>query len=241
MGDGAAAYYKALFSGQVEKGEQTKKAASRRRKTTGAGPSAKRVRRALQPSQPELLEEEAGEDAGLVEIPPAEVPATSAEVPPPDLEAPRNTVVVEVPTAEERYRQKGKGLSSEGPEDPEDTVSEVPPGMPLGEVQLLFLSRIFLLLLTSFSLSGEPLTAGWRAIHERKRALRDATIPEGKIPLEPFWTITEDMNLFSDDCPKMTKEIWKGMTTDASFRAIAAAHPGDNTLAAKVTEHAAQV
>ncbi|WP_248789461.1 hypothetical protein, partial [Escherichia coli] len=81
----------------------------------------------------------------------------------------------------------------------------------------------------------------WAAEHARKRALRDSKIPQGKIPKEPFWTFTEDMNLYSEDCPQMAKEISKGVLTEASFKAIAAAHPGDNTLAAKITEHAAQV
>ncbi len=47
--------------------------------------------------------------------------------------------------------------------------------------------------------------------------------------------------MYSEDCPEMAKQISKGVLTEASFKAIAAAHPGDDTLAAKVTEHAAQV
>ncbi len=79
------------------------------------------------------------------------------------------------------------------------------------------------------------------AEHARKRALRDAHIPKGKVPKEPFWTFTEDMNLYSGDCQQMAKEISKGVLTEASFKAIAEAHPDDDSLAAKVSEHAAQV
>ncbi len=49
------------------------------------------------------------------------------------------------------------------------------------------------------------------------------------------------MNLYSGDCQQMAKEISKGMLTEASFRAIAEAHPGNDSLAAKLSEHAAQV
>ncbi len=47
--------------------------------------------------------------------------------------------------------------------------------------------------------------------------------------------------MYSGDCPQMAKEISKGILTEASFRAIAEAHPGDDSLAAKLSEHAAQV
>ncbi len=47
--------------------------------------------------------------------------------------------------------------------------------------------------------------------------------------------------MYSEDCPRMAKEIAKGVLTEASFRAIAGAHPDDDSLAVKFSEHAAQV
>ena len=74
----------------------------------------------------------------------------------------------------------------------------------------------------------------WVAEHARKRALRDAKVPAGKVPKEPFWTFTED-------CPEMARQVCKGVLTEASYKALTTAYPGDNSLAAKLTEHAAQV
>ncbi len=54
MGDESAAYYKSLFLGQAEKGEQTKKGISKRHKTTGSGPfSAKKVKKDILLPPPE--------------------------------------------------------------------------------------------------------------------------------------------------------------------------------------------
>ncbi len=81
----------------------------------------------------------------------------------------------------------------------------------------------------------------WVAEHARKRALRDAQVPAGKVPKEPFWTFTEDMNMYSEDCPEMARQMCKGVFTEASYKALTEAYPGDISLAAKLTEHAAQV
>ncbi len=61
MGDKSAAYYKSLFLGQAEKGEQTKKGASRRRKMSRSGPSsAKRAKKDALPPPLEDVEEVGG-------------------------------------------------------------------------------------------------------------------------------------------------------------------------------------
>ncbi len=49
------------------------------------------------------------------------------------------------------------------------------------------------------------------------------------------------MNLYSGDCPYMANQISRGILTEASFRAVSEACPSDESLAAKVSEHAAQV
>ncbi len=58
MADDSAAYYKSLFLGQVEKGEQAKKSGSKRRKSTGSGPSSakKSKKRALTPPSEDVVE-----------------------------------------------------------------------------------------------------------------------------------------------------------------------------------------
>ena len=131
MGDDTTTFYKSLFTGQVEKVEQTKKAASRMRKATGAGPSAKRAKKTIPPSRSEILEE-ASEEPEVAAIPPPEV---AADVPPTDVspQSPTSSqalldAMVEVPSAEERHKRKGKGISTEEASDSGDDVVEVPPG-----------------------------------------------------------------------------------------------------------------
>ncbi len=131
MGDDTAAFYKSLFLGQSEKGEQTKKAVSRRRKATGAGPSSKRAKKTVPPPQPEVLEKVSGEPEAAVALP----PEVAADVPPTDV-PPRSPTssqalldaLVEAPSAEERCKSKGKGISTKEVLDSDDDVAEVPPG-----------------------------------------------------------------------------------------------------------------
>ncbi len=155
MGEDTAAFYKALFTGQAEKGDPTKKAVSRRRKTTGAGPStAKRARKATP--------EEAIEEPGVVVIPQPEV---TAEVPPrsPTSSQALLDAVVESPSAEERRRIKGKGVPAEEVPAAEDDVVEVPSGSVCGAFFLFrvrwrpaALIQLHVLLQRSYSLR-----AGW--------------------------------------------------------------------------------
>ncbi len=83
--------------------------------------------------------------------------------------------------------------------------------------------------------------SAWVAEHTRKWALRDSHIPKGKIPREPFWSFTEDMDMYSGDCPRMANQISRGILTEASFKSISEACPDDESLVAKVSEHAAHV
>ncbi len=79
MGDQLAALYKSLFLGQVEKGEQTKKGASKRRKTSGVGlSSVKKVKK--DPFPPPLKDVVEAEDMPEVQAVPPPEPAISCIV-----------------------------------------------------------------------------------------------------------------------------------------------------------------
>ena len=134
MGDDAAAFYKALFTGQAERGEQTKKAASRRQKHTSAGPPSKRARKAGPSSLPQIPEE-AGEEAEdhavpLPEVPFADVPSSDVL---PQSPTPSHALLEgdgeETPSAEERRQIKGKGISTEATSILDEDVTEVPAGL----------------------------------------------------------------------------------------------------------------
>ncbi len=128
MGDDTAAYYKSLFLGQAEKGEQTKKAVSQRRKSSGAGPSvAKRAKTDAPPPLPKISEE-AGDEPEAATVPPAEV-AADLTAQSPTRSATLLDTLVEAPSAEERRRSKGKEISAEGTQGSDDDVTEVPPGL----------------------------------------------------------------------------------------------------------------
>ncbi len=82
MAEDSAAYYRSLFLGQVEMGEQGKKGGSKRCKSTGGGPSSvrKSKKRAITPPPEEVVE--VGEDivASTEVAVPSEVTATSIDV-----------------------------------------------------------------------------------------------------------------------------------------------------------------
>ncbi len=107
MGDESATYYKALFLSQGEKWKQTKKAISRRWKSSGAGPSSAKRGKKDAPLLPSKIPEEAHEEPDAAVAPPIEV-AVYAPSRSPTSSAALLDALVEVPSTEERARAKAR-------------------------------------------------------------------------------------------------------------------------------------